>query len=294
MGVQLFFLISGYVIFMSLERSANVADFAKRRWLRLFPAMLLATVFIFVTAPLFTRPGGQPALVDTLPGLLFIEPEWIAAATGWKQEALEGSFWSLYVEVKFYVVAAVLFFGIGPRVTLLALSAMFLAPMVVGRMPWASHVYDLANLLSSWHWGWFAAGALYYKARRAPGLFWLALPLSLLAATKVQPDCIPAAACMALLFAVAQCSVHVQRLLEARFLVFLGAISYPLYLIHENMMVAMIATMHRAAPGISTLALAAGPICVVIGFAWVISKGEPLLRSALTWRRNPGQRQPTA
>jgi peptidoglycan/LPS O-acetylase OafA/YrhL len=82
MGVQLFFLISGYVIFMSLERSAGLADFAKRRWLRLFPAMLLATAVVYVTAPLFDRPGGQPILRDVLPGLLFIEPSWLEAIFG--------------------------------------------------------------------------------------------------------------------------------------------------------------------------------------------------------------------
>src|SRR3982750_4409760 len=71
LGVQLFFLISGYVIFMSLERTSGVLDFLWRRWLRLFPAMLAVSVLVFVTAPLFNRPAGQPVLRDLLPGLTF-------------------------------------------------------------------------------------------------------------------------------------------------------------------------------------------------------------------------------
>ncbi len=38
-GVYLFFLISGYVVSLSLERSSGLGDFLWRRWLRLFPAM---------------------------------------------------------------------------------------------------------------------------------------------------------------------------------------------------------------------------------------------------------------
>jgi len=46
-GVQLFFIISGFVILMTLEKCSTLFDFGVRRWLRLFPAMLFASVLIF-------------------------------------------------------------------------------------------------------------------------------------------------------------------------------------------------------------------------------------------------------
>jgi peptidoglycan/LPS O-acetylase OafA/YrhL len=52
-GVYLFFLISGYVIFMTLEKCATAGDFFQRRWLRLFPAMLFASIVIFAFSQLF-------------------------------------------------------------------------------------------------------------------------------------------------------------------------------------------------------------------------------------------------
>lgn len=59
-GVELFFLISGFVILMTLERSPNLFSFAWRRWLRLFPAMLICSALIFATAWLIPdRPGGS-------------------------------------------------------------------------------------------------------------------------------------------------------------------------------------------------------------------------------------------
>ena len=45
-GVQLFFLISGFVIFMTLEQCQSLRQFAAKRWLRLFPAMLVASLII--------------------------------------------------------------------------------------------------------------------------------------------------------------------------------------------------------------------------------------------------------
>jgi peptidoglycan/LPS O-acetylase OafA/YrhL len=39
-GVNLFFIISGFVIFMTLERSANLSDFSISRFARLWPAYL--------------------------------------------------------------------------------------------------------------------------------------------------------------------------------------------------------------------------------------------------------------
>src|SRR5690348_9141450 len=37
-GVQLFFLISGFVIFMTLEKTSRPSDFVRSRFSRLFPA----------------------------------------------------------------------------------------------------------------------------------------------------------------------------------------------------------------------------------------------------------------
>ena len=77
LGVQLFFLISGFVIFMSLDRCQSSKQFLYKRWTRLFPAMLIATVLIFITSSFFyERPAGPPELVNLIPGLTFIEPSW--------------------------------------------------------------------------------------------------------------------------------------------------------------------------------------------------------------------------
>ena len=75
LGVQLFFLLSGFVILMTLEKCVDFKSFLYRRWLRLFPAMSICSVVIFFSTDFFfERPGGIPSAKDLIPGLTFIEP----------------------------------------------------------------------------------------------------------------------------------------------------------------------------------------------------------------------------
>src|SRR5665213_1905063 len=47
-GVDLFFVISGLVITMTILRSRNVGDFATRRFARLYPGFVAAATLIYV------------------------------------------------------------------------------------------------------------------------------------------------------------------------------------------------------------------------------------------------------
>jgi peptidoglycan/LPS O-acetylase OafA/YrhL len=112
-GVELFFLISGFVIFMTLERSGSYIEFALQRWRRLFPAMLVCTCIIVATAPwLPERPQGAISALNVIPGLTFIDPRWWALLR-LDVAAIEGAFWSLFVEVQFYAIAGAVYFIAG-------------------------------------------------------------------------------------------------------------------------------------------------------------------------------------
>jgi peptidoglycan/LPS O-acetylase OafA/YrhL len=283
-GVQLFFLISGFVIFMTLDRSKNMGEFLWRRWLRLWPAMFAVSTLLFATAPLFFRPSGTPTLRDLLPGLTLIEPDWWAALIGSPQNYLEGSFWSLYVEVKFYLVVGVLYFVAGSRIAIGALVAAFLAPKFAGALipSIAPTVYGAANLLGSWHWGWFAAGALFYKGQSARWLMIPATCLALLAASGLEQGLRVAGVVAVALFASSMLSRHVQAFCSQRIFLFLGAVSYPLYLVHENTMVGLIRDLGMLAPSIPALLLPVLPTLFVIGIAWILTVYvEPVVRQFL-------------
>lgn len=82
-GVQLFFMISGFVILMTLEKCSSVLEFAVRRWFRLFPAMLVASILILAFDRAFAiGPYANRSLINLLPGILFIDPSIIHTVTG--------------------------------------------------------------------------------------------------------------------------------------------------------------------------------------------------------------------
>jgi peptidoglycan/LPS O-acetylase OafA/YrhL len=75
-----------------------------------------------------------------------------------------------------------------------------------------------------------------------------------------------------LLFAAAQRSVRLQRLLAARPLLFAGFVSYPLYLLHNELGVGLIAT---AAPALSPLLRPFLPlimIALMLSLAWLVAR----------------------
>ena len=288
LGVQLFFMISGFVIALTLERCSGMGDFLSRRWLRLFPAMAIATALIFCTAPLFTeRPAGEPHWIDTLPGLLFIEPTWIAWATGRPQGMLEGAFWSLFVEAKFYVVAGAAYYAAGRRGMLAVLLGTFAVSVAGDLWPTLEGLRTAADFTSARYFAWFASGVLFYAYARSGRRFDALAALlvgAVAAATQRGYQLYPGLFAMAplMLFGAAVCIPAVQRAMSVRILVLVGFISYPLYLIHENLAVASIAKLGHLAPELPSALLPVAPMLFVMALAWLIAAHlEPAVRQGL-------------
>lgn len=251
LGVQLFFLISGFVILMTLEKCDNIRNFVYRRWLRLFPGMLICSLIVLVTAGLFqNRPSGQPQLLDILPGISFIDPYIWFKATGLELNSLEGSFWSLYVEFKFYIIAAILYFVLGSKNLVYTLFACFLSWLLASQLNDYSSIviisaaHSITDILSFEYFGWFAAGAAYYMYTKNNETYWLATGVvfsifSSMVESNLETGPLLATILVSLLFYLSITNNTVQSLMSNKFFLFLGFVSYPLYLLHENMMISI-------------------------------------------------------
>lgn len=292
LGVHLFFMISGFVILMTLEKCKNFLEFITRRWLRLFPAMLVATLLIFLTAPILPeRPEVMPRLVDTLPGLLFIEPGWIHT------NVLDGSFWSLFVEVKYYFIFGTMYFVFGREkamIGLLILFCIWLVPAAVVQFSSVPPAFftvlrDVTKSegLSFNEFAWFVSGSLayVYHTTQKPNYLLLAGVVGLIAAATLAltSSAVSRPAFIVLAFFIAAVYFEwIQKLLGNKFLVFVGFISYPLYLIHQNMMIALIAKLARLCPFIPGGLLPVLPILLLMLIAYFIAKIlEPAIRKKL-------------
>jgi peptidoglycan/LPS O-acetylase OafA/YrhL len=114
-GVHFFFMISGFVIFFTLEKTKSLAQFWFNRFVRLLPAMFFASILTFVFFNLFDSDFLFPTshyFENVLVSLTFIQPSLIESITRYsiKLDYVSGSYWSLWVEIQFYVLASFFYF----------------------------------------------------------------------------------------------------------------------------------------------------------------------------------------
>lgn len=115
-GVYFFFVLSGYCIFLTLERAKTIKLFLARRFSRIYPAYLAALIGLFVFGAFVALPSVPAANYrEAMPGVTDVLLNMFLA--GELGEWVNGSFWSIAVEVKFYVLVAILagLFGTGHR-----------------------------------------------------------------------------------------------------------------------------------------------------------------------------------
>lgn len=123
-GVDIFFVVSGYVITLSIQKKPakqiirNLVDFWRARFVRIFPVAALVICVTVIAAFLFSGKAFNPDLFDdarwaTLYGTNFrlINTGSNYFITGLDQSLLT-HYWALAVEQQFYLVYPILVFGL--------------------------------------------------------------------------------------------------------------------------------------------------------------------------------------
>ncbi len=99
LGVELFFMISGFVILMTASRG-SLRDFVVSRISRLYPAFWVCCTITFLVTLVIGAPYFSASLPQYLANMTMLsEP----AGISW----MDGAYWSLFVEIKFYCLVAV-------------------------------------------------------------------------------------------------------------------------------------------------------------------------------------------
>jgi peptidoglycan/LPS O-acetylase OafA/YrhL len=94
-GVEIFFVISGYVIAASAERSSP-QDFLRRRYLRLAPAAWVCGTFTFMLLLIVTKVSPMTLSLQWL--------RTIALST--VSNTIDPSYWTISIEIAFYAIVA--------------------------------------------------------------------------------------------------------------------------------------------------------------------------------------------
>jgi peptidoglycan/LPS O-acetylase OafA/YrhL len=264
----------------------------------------VASVLIYFSARLFPdRPAGVPRLVDMIPGLLFVGQELCAKLLRTQLYLPEGSFWSLFVEVKFYIFFGFLWFvRTDKAITIFTIMYIVssLYHIVISIEPDLALVFPsngvlrvLNHIVLDRYYGWFAVGAIFYRQWKRTRwnytvhslsefiLLMFLIVLSIIDLNKNFSVVIPALLIVAL-FWLALFNRHVAGLLSRQPFAFMGFISYPLYLIHENAMVSLTIKTHQFFPTMPGMLTPIPGLMLISLVAWLIAGfGEPRLREMI-------------
>lgn len=240
LGVDLFFIISGFVISLTAE-GRTPQGFAISRMVRLYPAYWFSVTLTALAIVLL----GDGRFSVTL-SQWFANLSMVHSLAGVPH--VDGVYWTLFVELKFYfLIFVVLLIGQIHRLRefligwLLASWALYF----VGHVPVVSFF-----LFPEWS-PYFIAGAVFYlvyRDGRLGPLYGLMLAacygLSLLNAAQLLDSADPAqvadnellvVSILITLFFAVFVLIATNRLknVQGRWLVYLGALTYPLYLLHQ-------------------------------------------------------------
>ena len=102
-GVPIFFVISGYLVSASYERSGNLITYFRNRFFRIYPGLWCCLLMTVVTVSLFNysllRPEAAQWFVLQLGGFIYT-PKFLA---DFGFGSYNGSLWTIPVELQFYV-----------------------------------------------------------------------------------------------------------------------------------------------------------------------------------------------
>ncbi|MDB5713677.1 MAG: acyltransferase [Sphingomonadales bacterium] len=289
-GVEIFFVISGYVISISAAHS-QTWPFVRKRFLRLAPAAWVCATAT-LTLLLLTTDWNRSALLE----------EWLVSVTlSPFGSAIDPAYWTIGIEVAFYGLVATQLRGPDQAIRLQRLSVIiglisvaFAIAVQSGLAP--AQPSDIWKLLLVQHGCFFALGMTIRTANakgwtRNSAIFCMLLVLASLLEIHAHQDDLTLRATslftppiltfvMAMLFLIK--APRLQRKLsgpKARHAVtLLGKTTYPLYLIHQTSGSIMIGLLLGA--GVTgSIALAVTVITVVAIAMLIAAHVEPAVRA---------------
>lgn len=266
-AVEAFFIVSGFLIFMSYERSSSILSYTSKRVRRIYPAyfvvvmlcaLSLCTVSTLDPVQYFSA-GWLKYVVANLTFLNFLQPTLPGVFEGNRLEEINGALWTLKIEVMFYAsvpVIAYLFRRLGRfpvLVTLYFASVTYAASLEMLAERTGSGLYlELGRQLPG-QLSYFMAGAFFYYylplfERRLP--YFVAFASLALLAGFFYP--IPPVEPFAIAIAVASLGLYFYAGNFGKY----GDFSYGVYILHFPIIQVLLYTnWFEGAPGYYMLAV---------------------------------------
>jgi peptidoglycan/LPS O-acetylase OafA/YrhL len=298
-GVQIFFVISGFVITMSTV-GMGPADFVRHRVIRIIPALWICAVIALLARLAYGEPAFE--LAAAFLRSIVLSP---------KGPYIDGVVWTLVVEAVFYGLVFMIMLRTGGRgmntlaVALALVSAVFLSlhamAMIFDFMAGGRRLDALLDrfpfkVLLLRHGVFFAAGMLLFsihqtgQARWKTGMLMLCCGFGLVEiaiATKTLPVALASsflwlASVGAIVFSFCRAeAIHQKFAKHSKLIRDLGRLSYPLYLNHFTLGMILVPSLFAAGFGAAAAFVIA--MSAILASSWAVMRWPEAM--AQSWMR---------
>jgi peptidoglycan/LPS O-acetylase OafA/YrhL len=296
LGVQLFFVISGFVIAASVE-GRSAWQFTVARAARLYPAHAVCMTLTAAIVAVWGAGVYQASVTQWAANLTMVAP-------AFGQPFMDGAYWSIVVEITFYGwVAMLLWLGVLER-RLLTILAVWLALSAVNEAVLGSKVVRL--LAISEHAPLFASGIVLHRMwggdRRV--VVWLIGAVAVLLgglhgqSAMAYFDAVYADRLSPTVLWVLHCGIYVvfvlallasRRLVAGPVVLGLGGLTYPFYLLHQHAGHTLIGHLEPIAGRWPALLIVVGGMLAVSWLVWKLAEpvGRRLIMTAAARASGP-------
>ncbi|RBA24523.1 acyltransferase family protein [Herminiimonas fonticola] len=289
MAVQAFFVVAGFLMAAKFAPHGKAlptqpAQVIYQRYLRLAIPYLVALVCAIVCAALarewLTHDSipDAPTWMQLLPHVFFLQD--LAG-----QDALSAGVWYVAIDLQLFSLAALLMWGAG-RMEVRYAKLRLLGPIAIALLTAASlfffNLHKELDTTAFYFFGSYGLGALaYWATRRQDGMWWLALLTTAVMAALLFDfrSRILVAGGVMLMLGIARQTGAMEAMPMPRFLVYLGRISYSVFLIHFPLCMVVNAVFFHFFPEQPAanligmmVALAASIVGGALLFKWVESR----------------------
>lgn len=261
-GLELFFMISGFVIFMTLQKVNSVKEFAYKRSMRLYPAYWICICITLLIASIWDVARTQDlTFFQILMNFTMIQGVF-------EVPNIDGAYWSLVPELFFYTSMGLLYyFGLLKNIRVIAL--IWIAWMILNRLgilPYGEYFLNLK-------YGMFLlSGIIFYKIKYNKSNYIDHLIVISCLFTAIWVNQMPGNIyAYTFIFSLFYLFIYGKlKVLNLSPLLFLGYISYPLYLLHQNIGYSLIKSFKVYIPNDFLVILLT--LSIILVLAWIVKK----------------------
>ncbi|MEW6492059.1 MAG: acyltransferase [Cyanobacteriota bacterium] len=273
-GVQLFFIISGFLILVSLERTKRSLDFIVGRFARLYPAYWVAVILTFTIVAIAGLPGREVTWNEALFNLTMFQELF-------KVPHVDGAYWTLQIELSFYLIMLILYQKkLLKYIESIAIGWLLLMAITIGFesqniliLPQTIKIIFLLNYAN-----FFIAGIMFYKIYQQGVYFKTTAIIAACVFVYKLDHSWFSTLDLALFFVAFYLMLRGSfAFINCKPLIFLGTISYTLYLVHQNIGYVIIRTLDKTEINPHVIIFLALVLSIVIATAITFLVEQPML-----------------